>query len=97
VDTALLVHDAEWALAKTLEGFGETVDRAAAALDPSLLANYLYDLARAFSSFYHDCQILGLPDKDRPLAQARLALAAATGRVLKQGMHLIVVPCVVTR
>ncbi len=45
-------------LALVVTRFGEALDLAAADFRPSFLATYLYDLASAFSSFYHDCKVL---------------------------------------
>ncbi len=90
VNFALLKHDAEWELVKTLEMYPKTVQRAAENLDPSLLANYSYDVAKVFSRFYHDCPILGA-DKEE-LKMPRLELARCTLTVLKNAMNLILVP-----
>ncbi len=87
---ALLKHDAEWELIKILEMYPKTVQRSAENLDPSLLANYTYDVAKAFSRFYHDCPILGA--EDASLRVTRLELAKSTRIVLKNALHLILVP-----
>jgi arginyl-tRNA synthetase len=54
----------------------------------------LYDVAKCFGRFYHECPILepsqGLDDSE--LAKARLCLAACTMTVLEAGMRLILVP-----
>jgi arginyl-tRNA synthetase len=86
----LLTHETEWELVKLLELFPALTVKAAENLDPSALVNYLYDAAKAFGKFYHECPILGA---DNPaLAAARLTLAVCTRRVLKNGMNLILVP-----
>jgi arginyl-tRNA synthetase len=59
-------------------------------MDPSLLAAYLYELAKAFSRFYHDCPILSAEEPD--LAVARLALCKAVLWVLKDALNLICIP-----
>jgi arginyl-tRNA synthetase len=87
---ALLSKDAEWELVKVLAGYDEAVAAAAESMDPSLLAAYLYEVSRAFSRFYHDCPILSAPSPD--LAAARLGLARAVMRVLKDALRLICVP-----
>ncbi len=87
---ALLKHDAEWELVKILEMFPKIVHRGAENLDPSLVANYTYDVAKAFSRFYHDCPILSAEQDD--LKVARLELAKCTLIVLKNAMNLILVP-----
>ncbi len=87
---ALLKHDAEWELIKTLEMYPKTVQRSAENLDPSLLANYTYDVAKAFSRFYHDCPILAA--EEDILKVTRLQLAKSTLTVLKNALNLILVP-----
>ncbi|MDR2070417.1 MAG: arginine--tRNA ligase [Treponema sp.] len=86
----LLSGDAEWELLKTLAAYPDAVADAAARMDPSVLAAYLYELSKAFSRFYHDCPILNAPQAD--LSAARLALSRGVLRVLKDAMHLICVP-----
>ena len=90
VDYSVLIHDAEWELVKTLELYPKMVQKAAENLDPSNIANYLYDVAKSFSRFYHDCPIINAekPEQKAP----RLALAQSTLVVLKNAMELILVP-----
>jgi arginyl-tRNA synthetase len=87
---SLLVSDAEWELLKTLAAYPHAVAGAAANLDPSLLAAYLYELSKSFSRFYHDCPILNAESPD--LSAARLGLSQAVLRVLKDALNLICVP-----
>lgn len=86
----LLIGDAEWALVRGISEFPEAVARAARDLDPSAVATCLYDLASAFSRFYHDNPILTAPDKDT--AASRLALARAARAVLQNGLELVCIP-----
>jgi arginyl-tRNA synthetase len=87
---ALLVSDPEWELVKTLVAYPQAISDAAASLDPSRLAVYLYDLSKCFSRFYHDCPILNTGDSR--LSAARLGLSRAVLRVLKDALRLICVP-----
>ena len=89
-DFSLLTTDAEWELIKALAGYPQAISDAAADLDPSRLAGYLYDLSKCFSRFYHECPILNT--ENAGLSAARLALAQAVLRVLKDALHLICVP-----
>jgi arginyl-tRNA synthetase len=90
INFAFLSHETEWELVKVLEQFPTAVEKAARELDPSVVANYLYDVAKCFGRFYHECPILGVGDSE--LAKARLCLAACTKTVLEAGLHLILVP-----
>jgi arginyl-tRNA synthetase len=77
----------EKALVQQLYGFPELVLTAAETYDPSLMANYCYDLAKAFHKFYTDYSILKA-DSDEARA-FRLALSNAIANVLRTGMGLL--------
>ncbi len=67
--------------------FPATVQTAAANYDPSEIANYCYDLAKAFHRFFTDLSILKAETAE---AKAfRLQLCAAVANVLKTGMGLL--------
>lgn len=82
----LLTHEAETALIKSLLRFPEMIQSAAESREPHRLINYLEDLASNFTSFYHDCRILG---EEEELIQARSALAKATAQVLANGLGIL--------
>ncbi len=86
VNLDLLEHEAERELIKTIDRFPTMVRRAAEQLQPHLIADYLRDVAAAFHVFYHDCRIMGQEDE---LFKARLALASAAQRVLKNGLSIL--------
>ncbi|MEO7359537.1 MAG: DALR anticodon-binding domain-containing protein, partial [Gemmatimonadaceae bacterium] len=67
--------------------YPETVEAAAAQLEPHALAQYLRELAQAFHTFYNDQPILIADDAD--LRDARLALAVAARQVLANGLDLL--------
>lgn len=82
----LLKEDAETSLIKTLFKFPAAIQSAADAREPHRLINYLNDVASAFTSFYHDCRIMGTEEE---LAQARVQLAKTTAQVLKNGLTIL--------
>jgi len=86
----LLVHDAEWDLVKVLGAYHDAVAASAAGMDPSLVTAYLYELAKSFSRFYHDCPILQA--EDPLLVDARLALCRAVLTVLRDALYLVCIP-----
>lgn len=86
----LLSHKAEKQLMQALMGFNSEVATCSVNFKPAALCNYLYDLAKRFNSFYHDCSIGNAESEE--LQKARLALAAATGKTLKQGLALLGIP-----
>jgi len=82
--------DAEWELIKTLGNYNDAVAAAAAAMDASLLTAYLYELAKNFSRFYHECPILNAEEPD--IAFARLSLSRAVLKVLTGALELVCIP-----
>jgi arginyl-tRNA synthetase len=62
------------------------VQRAAQNFEPHTLVDFLREVATEFHSFYHDCRILG---EEEATVQARLQLARATSRVLKNGFAIL--------
>ncbi len=54
--------------------------------EPSILARYLIDLAKAFSNFYHENKIIV---EDQDLQDARVYLTYSVSRVLKIGASLL--------
>ncbi len=84
---ALLLEDAaEIHLARLLTRYSETVPATLDDCRPNLLTSYLYDLARAFHSFYEACPVLRSEGATRA---SRLLLCELTSRVLQQGMGLL--------
>ena len=73
-------------LALQLLQFGPTVLRAAESYKPSVLADYLFQTAQLYSSFYQRSPIL----KSEPAVRdARLRLCALFGTVLSTGLRLL--------
>ena len=82
----LLTHESETQLMKSLIRFPEMIQSAAESREPHRLINYLNDLASHFTTFYHDCRILG---EEEELVQARANLAKATAQVLANGLGIL--------
>lgn len=55
-------------------------------LNPGKLANYLFDLARSFNSFYNQHEIL---TSDTGIKEARLILISSVANTLKNGLKLL--------
>lgn len=82
----LLQHETEKALIKKLLAFPGAITAAAVSREPHKLITYLNELASAFTSFYHDCRILG---ESTGLMVARASLAHATATVLANGLTIL--------
>jgi len=83
---ALLAEPHEKALLTLLNRYPELVQECAAALTPHTVTFYLRDVADAFHSYYNVHQFIV---DDANLRDARLALVAAAGQVLKNGLGLL--------
>ncbi len=74
-------------LIQLLYGFDKTVEEAAANYDPSVIANYCYDLAKSFNRFWHECKIL--KEEQTNLQRLRLQISNLTAHTLQTGMNLL--------
>ncbi|MFH1210301.1 MAG: arginine--tRNA ligase [archaeon] len=85
-DYSLLSKEQELNLVKHISMFPDVVSESASTLHPHIVANYLYNLAKAFSDFYHNCQCIGV---DKDLSKARLSLVLSTKHVISNGLDLL--------
>lgn len=85
-DNDYKLTDAEsWDIIKHIQNFSNVVERAGDKFDPSLIAKYAINLAQAFNKYYAHTRILD----ESPERDSRLALAYATGVVLKEALRLL--------
>ena len=81
------LNDKERAVIKALHALPDTILAAAGAYSPAMVANYAYDLAKAFNSFYQDTPILR--ESDDNLRAFRLSLCAFVANALKNTMNIL--------
>ncbi|WP_337629620.1 arginine--tRNA ligase [Prevotella sp.] len=81
------LNEKEIELIQKLNEFGVAVEQAGKDYSPSGIANYCYELTKAFNQFYHDYSILGADTEDEKIV--RLVLAQNVGKTLKNGMALL--------
>lgn len=85
-DANYTLNDAEsWDIIKLLQDFPSIIQRAAEKYDPSVVAKYAINLAQSFNKYYAHTRILD----ENPERDSRLALAYATGIVLKEALRLL--------
>ncbi len=90
VDLALLTHQREGELIRTIGQYPEVLRTAADLREPHRIARYLEELAGAYHKFNESCRILPRGDEEAtPLTTARLALAMATRQLLANGLGLL--------
>ena len=83
--THALTDDESWEIIKLLQVFPDVIARAARTFEPSAIAKYAINLAQAFNKYYAHTRILD----ENVEKDARLALAYATGIVLKESLRLL--------
>jgi arginyl-tRNA synthetase len=86
IDSLVLSDPAEINLAKRLSQFAEIVPQVLNDFRPNILANYLFELANSFHTFYEACPVL---KSEEPTRSSRLALSDLTGKVLAKGLNLL--------
>ncbi len=82
-----VMNDKEVALVRLMYDYPEVINESARTLNPSLVANFLYDLAKEFNQYYHDHSILNA--EDQAVISLRLMLVDAISRIIESGMDLL--------
>jgi arginyl-tRNA synthetase len=86
VESGYTLSEAEIGLIDTLSRFSQEVEKSAKEMRPLLIANYAYDLAKAFSNFYNQCPVL---TAEAQIRDFRLALTAASRQVIQNSLGLL--------
>jgi len=86
-ETGYPMNPKEKALAIMITRFPETVEMAGSEMNPAVVANYCYELAREYNQFYHDFSILSAETVAEK--QFRLLLSELVGRIISRGMGLL--------
>jgi len=88
---SIFSNDDERNLAKKITYFPTMVSNAAKDYAPYMVANYIFDVAQAYNSFYNKHSILGAGKIKVSTSQRnlRLSLTAATAQILKNGLNLL--------
>jgi arginyl-tRNA synthetase len=90
INGSLLSHVAEIQMMQHLMNFNSQILLSAEGYKPASMCSYLYDTAKKFNTFYHECSIGHAENEE--LKKARLSLAYATGLILKEGLSLLGIP-----
>lgn len=84
---ASLLGESEKALLKSLYVYPQVVEAAGESYSPALIANYMFDLAKDFNSFYQASPIF--KEDNAALRALRLRISQMVAMVLKRGMALL--------
>lgn len=79
--------DAEWMLVTKLAAFPEVVSAAVEQRSCSTIATYALELARTFTTFYHECPVLAADTQ--ALRDARLYLCTAARQTLTNALAIL--------
>ncbi|MBI2628702.1 arginine--tRNA ligase [Candidatus Pacearchaeota archaeon] len=74
----------EISLIKKISEFPEVVEKAEKQLNPSIIANYSFQLAQSFNEFYHSCKVIG-----DDCEAFRLKLVNAFRTTIKNSLYLL--------
>jgi arginyl-tRNA synthetase len=80
-------NEKETSLIQRLADFTVAVADAGRNYSPALIANYVYDLAKEYNQFYHDCSIL--KEQDAAVRCFRQLLSETVGSVIRRAMSLL--------
>jgi len=81
------VEESESSLIFLLNDFEKKIKQAGDDYSPSILAQYLFDLAKEYNRFYADLPIFN--ENDPAILAFRVALSALTAKTIKKGMSLL--------
>ncbi len=81
------IHPKEREVIKQLQDFPEVIQNAAKNHSPALIANYVYDLVKAFNSFYQSVSIFVATNEDEKIF--RIQLSQKVGAVIQSAFRLL--------
>lgn len=82
-----ILNASEKELVMLLSNYKDVVTKAAESLSPALVANYLYEVVKAYNSFYQNNPILNQDDEN--VKKVRLNLSDLTGKTIKKSLSLL--------
>ena len=87
LDETMPLNEKEVELIQQMSDFAAAVRQAGCDYSPSGIANYCYELTKAFNQFYHDFSILHEEDTNKKLV--RLVIAKNVSKIIREGMALL--------
>ena len=86
-EVTVSLHEKEKEVIKQIMLFPETIQLAATNQSPALIANYTYDLVKAYNSFFQNVSIFGADNEDEKIF--RVQLSQTVGDVIKSAFGLM--------
>jgi arginyl-tRNA synthetase len=87
MDKSITLASAEQELVYLIAQYKLKIEEAASQLAPSVIAQYVYDLAKQFNKFYNELSIINEEDKTKQ--KIRLSLVEMTGKTIRQAALLL--------
>ncbi len=84
---AAALNSKEKNLVKMIHEFPSVVKDAGNAFNPSMIANFIYDMVKEYNQFYHDYSIL--KEENPEIRDMRLIVSYVTAGILKRGMEML--------
>ncbi|HKL37798.1 MAG TPA: DALR anticodon-binding domain-containing protein, partial [Bacteroidales bacterium] len=81
------MNNKEIQLVKLIHQFPSVIREAAREMNPSEVANFVYELAREFNQFYHDYSVLSADNKSH--IGMRIMLSIQVSKVIREAMWLL--------
>lgn len=85
--SGIQLDEKEKNILRSIYDYAATLDDAAVQLNPALMANYTYDLVKAYNSFYQSLPIVN--DEDPITTSFRLSLSLKVGEVIESSLGLL--------
>jgi arginyl-tRNA synthetase len=83
----LSINDLEKEIIRLIYEFPSVVEESGKQYNPSLIANYVYELTKTYNRFYHDYTIL--KEENGDIRNLRLVLSQQVATIIKRGMYLL--------
>lgn len=87
LSAAVEMNESEREIVKLIGEYSKIIQEAGSNHSPAVIANYLYELVKAFNHFYQSVPILKEENADN--RNFKLMICKATGNVLKSGLKLL--------
>lgn len=78
------LEEKEMNLLLKLKDFPKAVEKAYSSLDPSVIANYSYEISKLFNEFYHSSEVIGSKEEE-----SRLEIVNSFKQVMKNSLNLL--------
>jgi arginyl-tRNA synthetase len=87
IDDQISLNEKETQLVKLIHKFPVVISEAAEQMNPSEIANFVYDIAKEYNQFYHDNPVIKAESSKK--IDLRIMLSIQVAKVIREGMWLL--------